>query len=269
MNNEKPELTLAERIRQARVPPGEVAIFSLAQAGICLKTSAGTTLAIDPYLSDCVERLAGFKRLIVAPIRAEDLDVDVVACTHNHPDHLDIDALPALAAHTRTRFVGAPDCAESFRKQGLPSGRFTILRPGEEFAYRDLTLRATFADHGNLAPDAIGFHICADEVTVFDTGDTGFAPDRILATLALPVDAMIAPINGAYGNLTETEACRLATMVKPRILIGNHFGMFAEHGGDPGAFIKASRGLPAGIRAVVMATGELIRHRKQQQEIRK
>lgn len=259
-NKEKPNL--ADRISLTRVSPGEIAIFSLAQAGILLKTSGGTTLAIDPYLSNCVERLAGFKRLIPAPIRAEDLEVDVLACTHSHPDHLDSDAFPALAAHSGMRFVGAADCEETFRKQGLSSGRFAILRSGEEFAYRDLALRATFADHGALAPEAIGFLIRTEGLSIFNVGDSGFAPERILATLTLPVDVMIAPINGAFGNLTETEACRLAAMIRPRLLIGNHFGMFAEQGGDPGAFLAASRDLPDGIRAVVMRPGELIRYKR-------
>ena len=269
MNERRPELTLVQRISQAQVQPGEVAIFSLAQAGILIKTNAGTTLAVDPYLSDCVERLAGFKRLIPAPISAEDLDVDVLACTHSHPDHLDVDALSAVAAHARTHFVGAPDCADAFRQQGLSASRFTILRPGEEFTYRDLMLRATFADHGVLAPEAIGFLIRAAEVSIFNAGDTGYAPDRIMATLTLPVDVMTAPINGAFGNLTETEACRLAAMIRPNLLIGNHFGMFAEQGGNPRAFIEASQGLPDGIQAVVMKPGELIRHRNRQQEVRK
>lgn len=256
---------LADRIGRTQVLPGEVAIFGLAQAGVVIKTDAGATLAIDPYLSDCVERLAGFKRLIPAPIRAEDLDVDVVACTHSHPDHLDVDALLVLAAHPRTRFVGASDCADAFRSAGLAAARFAILRPGEEFAHRDLTLRATFADHGSLAPEAVGFFVRAGGVSILDVGDTGFAPERLMATVPGRADVLIAPINGAFGNLTGEEACRLAAELRPGLLVGNHFGMFAEHGGDPAAFLAAARKLPAGIRALTVAPGEMLRYRKESQ----
>ncbi|MCX7803725.1 MAG: MBL fold metallo-hydrolase [Planctomycetota bacterium] len=255
--------TLSHRIARTQAKPGEIVVFGLGQAGVLIKTASGATLAIDPYLSDCVERLAGFRRLVPAPIRAEDLDVDVVACTHSHPDHLDVDALPILAARGRTRFVGAPDCVEGFRGAGLAPGRFVILRPGEEFAHSDLVVRATFADHGKLAPDAVGFFVRAGAVTILNVGDTGYAPERIMAGTGDPVDVMIAPINGAFGNLTGEEACRLAALVRPRLLIGNHFGMFAEHGGDPAGFLAEAEKLPAVIRAQTLAAGGMLRYRKE------
>jgi len=247
-------MTLVGSIAQAIVQPGEVAVFSLAQAGFCLKTSAGTTLAIDPYLTDSVERLAGFRRLIPAPITPAALDVDILAITHNHPDHLDLDALPAWTG-MHMRFVAAPDCAETFRQYGIPEERVTILRAGETYTCRDLSIRAVFADHGELAPEAVGFVIETDGMTFYNVGDSGLASERILPSLPPAIDVMIAPINGAYGNLNEGDACRLAELVRPRWLIGCHTGMFAEHGGDPERFL-ALAGALEGITALVMAPGE-------------
>lgn len=67
---------------------------------------------------------------------------------------------------------------------------------------------------------------------------------------------MIAPINGAFGNMNSAEACRLAGIVKPGILIPVHFWMFAEQNGDPAEFMEEAKKLPAGIKPFIMAPGE-------------
>jgi len=246
-------MTLAESIAQTTVTSGALALFSLAQAGFVLKTHAGTTLAIDPYLTDSVERLAGFPRLIPAPLTPAELNVDLIAITHSHPDHLDPDALPVWA-EMDMRLVAAPDCADALHDAGITDERVTILREGEHCVFRDLSFRAVFADHGELAPEAVGFVIKTDNITLYNVGDSGFAPERMLEDLPA-VDVMIAPINGAYGNLDEEEACRLAALVHPRWLIGSHTGMFAVHGGDPTRFLSLARELK-GFEALVMQPGE-------------
>jgi L-ascorbate metabolism protein UlaG (beta-lactamase superfamily) len=74
---------------------------------------------------------------------------------------------------------------------------------------------------------------------------------------------MLAPINGQYGNLNAAEACALAAIVNPTILIASHFWMFLEHickggEGDPTTFLSESLSLPSNIKAMVMAPGELL-----------
>lgn len=247
---------LAQEIRSAQVAAGTLALWYLAQAGFCLKTSRGTTVFLDPYLSDCCHCLFGFKRMTPAVIAAEELDADLLVSTHAHADHLDPDALDVAAKRPGTRFVGAADCEGAYLERGLEPDRFTILRPGQAITESDVTIRATYADHGALAPEAIGVVIEADGLRVYDVGDSAFRPEAILPTLAGPVDVMIAPINGAFGNLDAREACQLAALVRPRLLIASHFWMFVEHGGDPARFLAEARGLPEGISAAVMAPGE-------------
>ena len=52
----------------ASVPENAVAMWWLGQAGFAFKTPAGKVVFVDPYLSDAVERLFGFKRLSLPPI---------------------------------------------------------------------------------------------------------------------------------------------------------------------------------------------------------
>lgn len=247
-------MRLATSIVQTAVTAGEVAVFSLAQAGFVIKFDTGMTVALDPYLTDCVERLAGFKRLIPMPIMPAELDVDIIAITHNHPDHLDLDALPAWAG-MRMHFMVAPDCLAALRKAGIADERITVLHRGESAMFRDVKFTAIDADHGDLAPEAIGIVIENMRLTFYFVGDSGFAPERIMPQLPNAIDVMIAPINGAYGNLNEDDACRFADLVQPRWLIGCHTGMFTEHGGDPARFLARADTLD-GITALVMAPGE-------------
>ncbi len=249
-------MRLAECIRETAVESGEVAIYYLGQAGFCLKTRANTLVYLDPYFSDYCQRAYGFKRMLPSLLTPEELGPHIAASTHAHADHLDPDALPLLAQHPSTLFVGAPDCAQVYQEAGLPPERYAILAEGESLRVRDVELRATYADHGDLAPDAVGFLLTADGTTIYDVGDTGYAPERIVSSLNTSVDVMIAPINGQFGNLDARQACELAKAVQPRVLIASHFWMFIEHGGDPGAFLAAATELPGNVTAVVMAPGE-------------
>jgi L-ascorbate 6-phosphate lactonase len=248
--------SLAREIRDTHVEPGTLAIWYLAQAGFGLKTSAGKLVYLDPYLSDCCNRIFGFKRMIPAVIGADELEADVLISTHSHADHLDPDALAAIAAHPSTRFVGSLDCESVYAEHGVSRERCTLLRPGAAAAFGEVTVRATYADHGELAPDAIGVVIVAEGITVYDVGDSAFRPDDTVPSLDRPVDVMIAPINGAFGNLDAEGACRLAAAIRPRLLIASHFWMFVEHGGDPARFLEEARNLPDGTSALVMAPGE-------------
>jgi L-ascorbate 6-phosphate lactonase len=249
---------LAATIRETQVAAGRLAIFSLAQAGFCFKTTAGVVVAVDPYPSDACNRLFGFRRMIPAVIAAQELDADVVASTHAHADHLDPDALPILALNPKRHFLGAADCEAVYRGVGLPPHRFTVIRAGEMATIGGVGFRAVFADHGDLAPDAIGLLMDFDGIRVYDVGDSAYAPDEISRSLRSAVEVMISPINGRFGNMDADETCRLAALIKPRLLIASHFWMFIEHGGDPARFLEAARALPAGVHAAAMAPGEQI-----------
>lgn len=249
---------LAQRIRDTEVAPGSLALWYLAQAGFCLKTSRGTRVYLDPYLSDCCFRMFGFKRMIPAVLAPEEVEADLLISTHAHADHLDSDALEAIARHPATRFVGAADCESVYRERGVAADRCSLLRPGEALSVHDVTVRATYADHGELAPEAIGVVIDAEGLRVYDVGDSALRPEEIIPSLGGAVDVMIAPINGAFGNLDAAEACRLGALVRPRLLIASHFWMFVEHGGDPARFLQEAGGLPEGVTALVMAPGEQI-----------
>lgn len=254
-------MSLAQDIRQTRVERGSLAIFYLAQAGFCFKTSAGTRILLDPYLTDACNVRFGFKRLIPTPMMPEEVQADLLVATHSHADHLDPDALAIFARRDELHLVGSTDCAMSFAACGIPASRFDLLRPGAQLKFQDVELRAIDADHGELCSTAIGVVVRVEGFVIYVTGDTAYAPERILPSLGgVKVDVMIAPINGLYGNLNARDACRLAALVKPCVLIASHFGMFAGHagpGGDPAVFLQEASKLP-GVQGVIMAPSQRI-----------
>ena len=195
----------------------------------------------------------------------EEVDADLYLVTHHHADHLDPDTIPVIAKSPKTIFVVAPDCRLFLNELGVPKNRYTVLGEGEEWQSEEIKVRAIFADHGELAPDAQGFLIEVEGIKIYHTGDTAFRPEEIISSLRTEVDIMIAPINGQYGNMTALEACKLASLIKPKILIPCHFWMFLEHvsergKGDPATFLKQVAKLSNDIEGIVMAPGEQLEY---------
>ncbi len=248
-------MELKDSISQTQVSEGEIAIFYLAQAGFCFKTASGALICMDPYFSNCCEREFGFKRLIQPVIGPKELKADIFVTTHAHFDHLDIDALPTVALNPNTFFIGAPDCREFYLRAGLSEERFKIIAQGESCQIRGIDFRAIYADHGELAPEAVGILITVDGIKIYNAGDTGYQPEKIVQSLGTDIDVMIAPINGAFGNMDHVEACRLADVIGLKVLIASHFGMFVEHGGEPEKFLAEAEERLPGIASVVLARG--------------
>ena len=254
---------LASRIAALDVPARHLGIFWLAQAGFVFKTPAGTVVYVDAYLTDCVHRLLGdqfygFKRIIPSPISPEDVSADLVVCTHSHADHFDYDAMPILARNPKIAFVAAPDCRQEFAKLGISEDRFTILHRGERLSFGDVTLTGIFADHGELAPDALGVLLEVAGLRIWHTGDTAYRPDAWQDLFQTDIDVLIPPINGAFGNLDGVEAAKLAHDSSAAITIPSHFWMFAEHGGDPAQFLEACKLHAPATRPWLMTQGELL-----------
>jgi len=247
---------VAQTIATTRVERGSLALFWLAQAGFAFVTSSGTVIVIDAYLSDCVERLHGFKRLMPAPVEADELAADCVVSTHCHADHFDVDAIPVLARRAGTRFVGAPDCVALYEQVGVPSERYTVLRKGASVTVRDVTLTGIAADHGDLAPEALGVLLTVDGIRVWHVGDTAYRPDLWGDVLAAGVDIILPPINGAFGNLNGEQAARLAGEARAHVAIPCHFWMFPEHNGNPAEFLRACPAYAPNVKPVLLTPGE-------------
>jgi len=220
------------------VPDGKTSLNFNVQAGFVLKSKKGTTMGVDLYLTDCVERYDGFKRMspkIIDP----STQIDYVLASHWHLDHFDIDAMPLLMSNRRTRLVCASDCRDHVKNLNIDETRVTYISLGDTVTCDDITVHAVFCDHGTSAPLAVGFVFDVDGYKIYLAGDTTLRLDKASEVAKYgPFDVMIAPINGAYGNLNEEECAELSVLIKPKLVIPCHYGMFATHGGNPGVFYE-------------------------------
>ena len=237
---------------------GRTHIFATGQAGFIIKTAEGRLIAIDLYLSDCVERLEGhmgYKRMCPKVLNADELEFDAVICTHPHWDHFDFDSVPLMMNNRRTRLYCSTDCEKLVKHADMEylSGNITYVRPGNVVDEDGFALQFVNCDHGTGAPDAVGVVVHADGKRIYEAGDTCLRLDRI-NEIKQPLDVLIAPINGAYGNMDADDCVKLAEALKPGLTIPCHYGMFASHGGDPGRFFELMK--DTGLEMLIMTPGE-------------
>jgi len=177
-------------------------------------------------------------------------------CTHEHLDHMDTDALPTVAKKSRAHFAGLMECFREFKKMGIPDERCHLLEVGKQVVHDSIRVTAVFADHGELAPDAVGVVLELDGVMVYHTGDTAYHPRGFQEAINMRPDVFIPCINGRYGNLNAEEAALLTREVNPRLAIASHFWMFIEHNGDPASFLEQCAKVAPQVQAIVMKPGE-------------
>ena len=260
-------LRLVERIKQTQVSSGELAIFWISQAGFVYKTANDQVIYVDPYLTDSVGRLYGhlmygFKRLTPTLVEPEEVEADLIVTTHEHGDHFDVDLMPVLAGKPQIRFAGAPDCELPFQAAGITADRYAVFREGQRLDFDGFSITGVYADHGELAPDALGLLLQFGDIRVWQVGDTAYRPDKWQEMFRPGIDILIPPINGAFGNLDGVEAARMAADAKAKVVIPCHFWMFAEHNGNPAQFLEACKTLAPQAQPCLMAQGERLIYRR-------
>jgi L-ascorbate 6-phosphate lactonase len=246
----------AQRVRERQVEEGSLAIYWLSQAGFVFKSSTSKVVYVDPYFSEVVERAFGFKRMMSCPIAAEDVEADLIVCTHEHLDHMDTDSLPVIAKNTLAQFAGPVECMKKFSEIGIPKSRCHLLEKGKHSVMAGIAVEGVYADHGEFAPDAIGVVLDLDGIRVYHTGDTAFRPNELGPVIKMQPDVLIPCINGRFGNMDATEAAQLTGVINPHMAIASHFWMFVEHDGDPAKFLEVCSQVAPGVYALVMKPGE-------------
>lgn len=230
-----------------RPDDGELGILALGQAGF-LFTTGQNVLCVDPYLSNCVEKLVGMeaRRMWWNSFRADELKVGAVLITHDHLDHLDPETLPVMEQVNPPETYFGPDSALnhlrllSFRESALQR-----LNRGEETAWGGMTLKAVYAEH---TEDSIGVVLKTSALKVYITGDTCLT-DALVNEDTMNCDVLIACINGIDENLNPEEAMGLAKRLHAKLVIPMHYGLIPCSTVSLARFVAAAaetgiRGLP-------------------------
>ena len=237
----------------------------LGQSGFLIEL-AGARVLVDAFLAPHPDRQVPSE---LPPGAASSLDV--IACTHEHLDHLDKDCVPPLCASSPGARVLVPEpIVDTVTELGVPRDRVVGMRPGRPVDVAGIKIHAVPAMHGLHPTDAysfgrgrfLGFVLQGGDVSIYHAGDTipyDGLPGRLRE---LHVDVALLPINGRdaareaidiVGNLNAEEAAALAIEARVDVVVPMHYDMFAANPGDPALLVAAVERAGGGVTVVVPA----------------
>jgi L-ascorbate metabolism protein UlaG (beta-lactamase superfamily) len=244
---------LIAEIDRTRTTPGEVAVWWMGQHSFIVK-AGDTVIYIDPFLTPMPERQ-------VPPLlRPEEVtNASIICGTHDHLDHIDRGAWPALAeASPGARFVLPALVRQSVAaEQGIPLDRLVGMDDGKSAEIEGVRITGVASAHEFLDrdPDSgmypyLGYVLEANGCTLYHSGDSCIYEGMQARLRKWRLDAMLLPINGrdakrlasgCIGNMTYQEAADLSGALAPRLTIPAHYEMFTENSADPHAFLDYMR----------------------------
>lgn len=248
--------TSIQRLTTVDLHDGEAALSWFGQASFAAR-GGGVTVLFDPFLSPYNGRLHD------SPLAPEEaVGIDVVLCSHEHVDHLDVPSIGAIAsASPGATFVVPSPIVDMVTEAGVPEARVVGLQPGDPIDVGALTVRAVPACHGVTMDDAygfgetlsdglirfVGFVVDLGGVRIYHAGDTIHFDGMESMLEPLGIDVALLPINGRdaereargiVGNLDPRDAAWLASGIGAGALVPMHHDMFARNLGFPGVLVE-------------------------------
>lgn len=246
-------------LRALDLAPGTIALWWLGQAGFAVR-AGGLVILLDPFLAPMAERVS-------APaFDPEDaVGVDLVTCSHEHYDHLDLASLPAIAkASPHARFVVPRPLVDAVAAAGVSRQRLIGAQPDERIRLDGVTVHPLPARHGVGMADAYTFgrelsgglyrylgYVLDDGVArVYHAGDTVVYDGQAERLRALHTDVALLPINGrdhfretagVVGNMDHREAAQLAADAHVDVLVPMHYDTFPQNLGYPAHLVEVVR----------------------------
>ena len=188
----------------------------------------GRVLVLDPgTYSDVGDALAGAQEVLV---------------THEHPDHLDVEAV--VSAARRGVDVGGPEpVVAALAAAGAPGERLQVLRPGDHFRVAGFDVQVLGGEHAVIHPDLPPVANLAYLVdgAVLHPGDSWALPPAGTA-----VDVLLLPLGAPW--LRVSDAVEHVRAVRPRRVVGIHDAGLADFG----------RGLAAGLVGRLGGAGDVL-----------
>jgi L-ascorbate 6-phosphate lactonase len=239
-------INLLHKLQSTEVSSDQIAVCSLGQAGYIYKISSEIYVTIDPYLTNYCEHRIGlsFKRhfpSLLDPKELEALPLSAYLLTHHHEDHLDVECIESLSSN-HFKFYAPPTSITILNDLGVRKERCHPLYDGSYYEQDKFNVYGVYADHGELAPDAVGIIVKSNGKTIYHMGDTALREEQLKRiSNDVSIDLLILPINGKYGNMNEHDAAVALSILQPRYVTPCHYwALPGNSGGDPLLFMEAA-----------------------------
>jgi L-ascorbate 6-phosphate lactonase len=230
----------------------------LGQAGFLFEVG-GRRILVDPFFSDHEGR--AYPPPAIEPC-------DWLFVTHEHLDHLDSAALPAIVQRSEglcvvvpepiVGEVDAPDVVSVKRGDRLELtgiGAVTVVP-----AVHALDPKDGYSDD----PRFVGYVFELDGVAIYHAGDTIVTDGLLDALSGIRVDVALLPINGRTyfrereglaGNTGFRDAVGLARHVGARVLVPVHWDGFTANSERPGTAVDEAVATEAPFHVLVLRRG--------------
>ncbi len=200
----------------------------------------GTRMLIDPWLQNPK-----------APAGANEItDVHVIFVTHGHADHLGNTI--EIAKRTGCPVFAIHELSLYLKSKGVENAQG--LNKGGSVTFKDITATMTDAKHSaaidaaegvTAGGEAAGFVFeFAQGPTLYHSGDTALFSDMKLIGDIYKPDIALLPIGGLY-TMGPREAAKACMLLKPKVIIGMHYGTYDALAGTPAELKKL---LPAAMK---------------------
>jgi L-ascorbate metabolism protein UlaG (beta-lactamase superfamily) len=239
---------LIDQINQTSVPAGQCAFWWLGQHGFVLKFPSAIVY-LDAFLSN-VEG-----RKIPPLLNASQItNADLILGTHDHVDHIDRAAWPALAKSSAAASFVVPLLHRDriCKDLAIAPQRVTGVDDGISTSIAGVKITGVPAAHEFLDADPktglhpfLGLVIESGGVCIYHAGDTCIYEGMHAILRRWHFDLAFLPINGRsakrlasgiIGNMTYQEAADLAGTLQLPLVVPTHFDMFGGNLEDPQLF---------------------------------
>ncbi len=219
------------------------------------------------WLGHAAFLLEGSKRVVIdpfisgnptAPVKPDDLDVDLILVTHGHGDHVG-DAVE-ISKRCKAPVVCIYELSVLLSRRGAETIGMNI---GGTLKLDDVKVTMVKAVHSAdvveneivSAGDPAGFVVEMDGITVYHAGDTDVFMDmQLIGELYKPKVALL-PIGDFY-TMGIRGALKALELIRPEIAIPMHYNTFPPIRQNPEEFKEKAEKI--GVKVIVLNPGESV-----------
>ncbi|WP_230396336.1 MBL fold metallo-hydrolase [Streptomyces blattellae] len=213
-----------------------------------------TNTSITKYAHSCVTLTQGETTLLIDPgaftPQGPELlqSAHAVLITHDHPDHIDVNAVrAAIDARPELTVYGPAKVAELLSDDDTPG--ITVVEPGDTFGAAGFEVRAVGGQHAPLHPDMpamtnVGYLV----EDVYHPGDSYDVPNA-------PVETLLLPTSGPW--TVFAQAVDFVRAVRPRQSVQIHDSLLSDAGRQAMTTFLGTDGL-TGIPLLTLEPGQTL-----------